>query len=175
MPMAAIRPVWNFACLAFLDCTQVLCFLDIVEMICGDLWRLIIMMLCWLVTGRSIEGESEQTVFHKNTASLLILLTALLSPETYCWQCRKSGGSSQGWPHWKLTLCGWFEYFGQVLAFYLFFVSFRTKILSISILPVQNERTTAVQCCLSSSSGWPDGKRVQGNDRWWVSGEHVRH
>lgn len=43
-----------------------------------------IISVCSLVTGGYVESKSEQTNFHKNTATLLILLAALLSSESHC-------------------------------------------------------------------------------------------
>lgn len=65
-----------------------------------------IYMSCWWMTGRSIEGESEQTIFYKNTTSLLLLFSALLSSRSHCRQCWESRGSSSRWPYRELPLHG---------------------------------------------------------------------
>jgi len=58
--------------------------------------------------GRCTASESKQVNVNKDPASVLILFTSLSSPQKDTGQCRKSWGSSSGWPHWKFTLCGQF-------------------------------------------------------------------
>lgn len=79
------------------------------------------------VAGRSVEGESEQVDFHKDTASLLLLLCPLLQTRWNSWQCRKLGWDSTRRSHWKLSLWGQmhFTYFsGSCLLFLVWWLEF---------------------------------------------------
>lgn len=60
----------------------------------------------WLWAGRPAEGESEQAYLHKNTASIFLLLSSLLSSQVHSWQCGKSWRSSSWRSHWKFSFWG---------------------------------------------------------------------
>lgn len=71
------------------------------------------------VTGGSFEGESEQIDLYKNTASVLLLFTSLLSSRENSWQCWKSWWSPSWRSYWKLSLCGQILFSNIFLSFAL--------------------------------------------------------